>query len=183
MLAPQSPWLTILLGALTAMTALGIDMILPALPALAGAFAVGTDRIQLTLSLFILGYAGGQLIYGPLSDRFGRRPMLLIGTAVYMASGLACAASPSIEVLVVARFVQGLGGCAGPVLARAVIRDHHSGRRASQMLSYITLVFALAPLVAPLIGAALLERFGWPAIFWCLSGFGLLLWLGVVVGF
>ncbi|HUC64195.1 MAG TPA: multidrug effflux MFS transporter [Stellaceae bacterium] len=174
-LKPGSLPFTILLGALTAMTAFATDMSLPALPTLTRSFATSPERVQLTLSFFIFGYGGGQLFYGPLSDRFGRRPMLLAGLAIYTLSGFACAWAPSIEVLVAARLIQGLGGCVGPILGRAIVRDHYSGVHAAQMLSYVTLVFALAPMVAPLLGGALLELFGWPSIFLAFGVFGLLL--------
>jgi MFS transporter, DHA1 family, multidrug resistance protein len=183
MLRPGSPAFTALLGALTAMTAFATDMSLPALPALGRAFAAPPERVQLTLSLFVLGYGAGQLFYGPLSDRFGRRPMLLTGLAVYTLCGFACALAPNIEVLLLARLVQGLGGCVGPILGRAIVRDHWSGVRAAQTLSYVTFVFALAPMVAPLLGGALLERFGWQAIFVAFGVFGIILmactWFGL----
>ena len=183
MLKPESRGLTLLLGALAAMTALAIDMSLPALPTLTRELATSPQSVQLTLNLFILGYAAGQLIYGPLSDRFGRRRMLLIGLTIYTIGGFACAFSPSIEVLVSARLVQGFGACVGPVLGRAVVRDHMTGRRAAQTLSYITVTMALGPLVAPMIGGFLLNRLGWPSIFAFLGVFGLALlgatWLGL----
>jgi DHA1 family bicyclomycin/chloramphenicol resistance-like MFS transporter len=175
MLRPGSPAFTALLGALTAMTAFATDMSLPALPALGRAFAAPPERVQLTLSLFVLGYGAGQLFYGSLSDRFGRRPMLLAGLAIYTLCGFACALAPDIEVLLLARLVQGLGGCVGPILGRAIVRDHWSGVRAAQTLSYVTFVFALAPMVAPLLGGVLLERFGWQAIFAAFGIFGLIL--------
>jgi DHA1 family bicyclomycin/chloramphenicol resistance-like MFS transporter len=182
MLKPESWSLTLLLGALAGMTALAIDMSLPALPTLTRELAASPQSVQLTLNLFILGYAAGQLIYGPLSDRFGRRRMLLTGLTVYTIAGFACALAPSIEVLIAARLVQGFGACVGPVLGRAVVRDHMTGRRAAQTLSYITLTMALAPLIAPTIGGFLLSRLGWPAIFVFFGTFGLALlgatWLG-----
>lgn len=175
MLDPRSLAFSLLLGALTAMTALAVDMSLPALPSLARDFAAPADRVQLTLSLFLLGYAGGQLVYGPLSDRFGRRRLLLFGLGVYTLAGFICAAAPRLEVLVTARLVQGFGACVGPVLGRAVVRDHHTGPRAVQMLSSITMVMSLAPLLAPILGGQLLALFGWRAIFLCLGGIGLAL--------
>jgi DHA1 family bicyclomycin/chloramphenicol resistance-like MFS transporter len=183
MLRPGSLPFTALLGALTAMTAFATDMSLPALPTLTRSFAASPERVQLTLSLFVLGYGGGQLFYGPLSDRFGRRPMLLAGLAIYTLSGFACALAPSIEVLVAARLIQGLGGCVGPILGRAIVRDHYSGVRAAQMLSYVMLVFALAPMVAPLLGGVLLDLFGWPSIFFAFGVFGLALLLVTWLGF
>jgi MFS transporter, DHA1 family, multidrug resistance protein len=183
MLRPGTLPFTALLGALTAMTAFATDMSLPALPTLSRSFAASPERVQLTLSLFILGYGGGQLFYGPLSDRFGRRPMLLAGLAIYALSGFACALAPSIGVLVAARFIQGLGGCVGPILGRAVVRDHYSGVHAAQMLSYVMLVFALAPMVAPLLGGLLLGFFGWPSIFFAFGVFGVALMLVTWLGF
>lgn len=183
MLKPGSLPFTLLLGSLTAMTAFATDMSLPALPTLSRFFAVPPDSVQLTLSLFILGYGGGQLFYGPLSDRFGRRPLLLAGLAVYALCGFACALAPSIHLLIAARLVQGVGGCVGPILGRAIIRDHYSGARAAQMLSYVILVFAVAPMVAPLLGGALLDLFGWRSIFFAFGVFGVLLLLVTWYGF
>ncbi|MGE5200924.1 MAG: Bcr/CflA family multidrug efflux MFS transporter [Acidobacteriota bacterium] len=175
MLRPQSRGLIFLLGALTAVTALAVDMSLPSLPAIAAAFSARPEEVQLTLSLFLVGYAAGQLFCGPLSDRFGRRKVLLAGIAVYALAGFACSLSPSIEILVTARLVQGFGACVGPVLGRAVVRDHMTGPRAAQTLSYITLTMSIAPLVAPMLGGFLLNRFGWQATFVFLGSFGLML--------
>ncbi|HTS93405.1 MAG TPA: Bcr/CflA family multidrug efflux MFS transporter [Stellaceae bacterium] len=175
MLRPQSRGLIFLLGALTAVTALAVDMSLPSLPSIAASFGAEPEQVQLTLSLFLVGYAGGQLFCGPLSDRFGRRRVLLAGIAVYALAGFACALSPGIKILVGARLVQGFGACVGPVLGRAVVRDHMTGPRAAQTLSYITLTMSIAPLLAPMLGGLLLNRFGWPAIFVFLGIFGTLL--------
>jgi len=149
MLKPQSWGLTALLGALAGMTALAIDMSLPSLPTITSRFQASPKSVQLTLSLFMVGYAGAQLFCGPLSDRFGRRRVLIGGLAIYTLAGYACAVSSSIEMLVTARLIQGCGACVGPVLGRAVVRDHMTGPRAVQTLSYITLTMSLAPLVAP----------------------------------
>jgi len=183
MLRPQSRGLTLLLGALTAVTSLAIDMSLPALPTIVAAFAARPEQVQLTLSLFLVGFAGGQLFCGALSDRFGRRKVLLAGIVTYALAGFACALSPSIETLVAARLVQGFGACVGPVLGRAVVRDHMTGARASQTLSYISLTMSVAPLVAPILGGWLLIRFGWQAIFVFLGSFGLLLALATFLAF
>jgi DHA1 family bicyclomycin/chloramphenicol resistance-like MFS transporter len=145
------------------------------MPQLQEYFGAGVSAVQLTLSLFLLGFAAGQLVCGPFSDRFGRRPVLLVGLGVFTAAGLACAASTSIPLLVGARFVQGMGASVGPILARAVVRDLFVGRRASAALSQITQVMILAPLLAPTLGGYMLVFFGWPAIFLVLTGFGVLL--------
>ena len=183
MLRPNTLSFTLLLGALTATTAFATDMSLPALPTLVTVFAASPNEVQLTLSLFVLGYGGGQLVYGPLSDRFGRRPLLLAGLIIYTLAGFACALAPTVGMLVGARFVQGLGGCVGPILGRAIVRDHFSGVRAAQMLSYVTIVFALAPLVAPSVGGLLLDLFGWRAIFLTFGCFGTLLTVATWLGF
>jgi len=183
MLKPESWGLTFLLGALSAMTALAVDMSLPALPTIAAVYRANPETVQLTLSLFLVGYAGGQLFYGALSDRFGRRRMLLAGLAVYTCAGFACAVSPGIAFLVTVRLVQGFGACVGPILGRAVVRDHMTGARAAQTLSYITLVMGMAPLVAPILGGYLLDRIGWQSIFIFLGSFGLILAIATWAGF
>jgi DHA1 family bicyclomycin/chloramphenicol resistance-like MFS transporter len=164
-LAPGSRGFIVLLGALTAITALSIDMSLPAMPTLTAVFAAPTERTQLTLSVFLLGFAASQLVYGPLSDRFGRRPVLLFGLAIYTAGGIACALSPSMEALIAARFLQGLGAAVGRTLGPAIVRDEFQQPRSAQVLSYITVVMTLAPLLAPIAGAHLLVALGWKAIF------------------
>ena len=173
MLKPDSRWLIVLLGALTGLTALSIDMSLPALPALTAVFATTADRAALTLSMFLLGYSVSQLFYGPLSDRFGRKPLILAGLALFTAGGCGCAASAGIGELILWRFVQGLGACAGPILARAVVRDLFERPRSAQILSYMTLVMSLAPLLAPILGGYLLIVH-WRAIFILLAAIGLI---------
>jgi DHA1 family bicyclomycin/chloramphenicol resistance-like MFS transporter len=153
------------LAAVTAVTALSIDMSLPAQPAIARDFGVRSDIAQLTLSLFLVGFASTQIVFGSLSDAFGRLRVLLAGFALFTVAGAACALSPAIEVLLVARFLQGVGASAGPVIARAMVRDTQATSAAARTLSTIVSVLAIAPMIAPLIGAALLDWFGWPAIF------------------
>src|ERR1043166_1687233 len=123
LLAPTSPAFVVLLGALTALTALSIDMSLPALPRLTAVFATTPDKAQLTLSVFLAGFALGQLAYGPISDRFGRRPVLLFGLVVYTLAGLGCALAQSIDQLILCRLLQGAGGCVGRVMGPAIVRD------------------------------------------------------------
>ncbi|MBS1797621.1 MAG: multidrug effflux MFS transporter [Acidobacteria bacterium] len=167
----------VLLAALTGLTALSIDMNLPAMPKLQEVFGAAASTAQLTLSLFLTGFAGGQLVCGALSDRFGRRPVLLGGLVVFAAAGLVCALSPSLPLLIAGRFVQGFGASVGPIIARAVVRDCFDNREASSVLSRITQVMILAPLVAPLAGGYLLVRAGWASIFVVLGAAGVLLLL------
>jgi DHA1 family bicyclomycin/chloramphenicol resistance-like MFS transporter len=172
MLVPGSRAFTILLGALSGLTALSVDMSLPALPRLTAVFATTPDRAQLTLSVFLIGFAVGQLFYGPLSDRFGRRPVLLAGLAIYALGGFGCALSASIDQLVAFRLLQGIGGGVGRVMAPAIVRDAFKAQDGAKILSHITQVVALAPLVAPMIGGLLLAVADWRAIFLVLAACG-----------
>ena len=156
---------TLLLAALTALTSLSIDMSLPAMPELQQTFRAGVSSVQLTLSIFLTGFALGQVVCGPLSDRWGRRPVLLAGLALFTLAGLVCAGSSSLSMLLAARFVQGAGASVGPVVARAIVRDRYDARRASGVLSQITQVMIVAPLLAPTLGGYLLVNLGWQAIF------------------
>src|SRR5487761_432609 len=183
MIRSDSRVLVVLLGAMTALTALAIDMSLPALPALSAEFEASPERGQLTLSLFIIGYAVGQLFHGPLSVRFDRKPILIAGLVIYVGASIVCALSRSIDLLITARLVMGFGGCVGPVLARAVVRDHYGGPHAAQMFSSLTAVFALAPLIAPTVGGWLLVHFSWRAIFVVLTLFAGMLFVVIVFGF
>src|SRR5215813_9387910 len=160
---------------LTAMVALGpisTDLYLPSLPGLARYFDVSVADAQLTLSSFLIGLATAQLIYGPLSDRFGRRPVLLIGLAIYVIASIVCMLSPSVPVLVVARFVQAVGACVGPVLGRAIVRDVHGREGAARVLAYMSAAMALAPAIGPILGGFLEEWFGWRINFLVLVLFG-----------
>jgi MFS transporter, DHA1 family, multidrug resistance protein len=165
MIGPQSRIFVFLLGALMMVNVLSIDMTLPAMPALGAAFSATPEQIQLTLSLYLAGYAAGQIFIGPLSDRFGRRRVLVGALAMYSLATLACAASPRIGILIAARLVQGVFASGGPVMVRAIVRDHFEGARAAHTMSSLTTVFAVGPLLAPIIGGALLVRYGWPSIF------------------
>src|SRR5215218_3282825 len=172
----RRPWLlTLLLAALTGLTSLSIDMSLPAMPQLQETFRAGVSAVQLTLSIFLTGFALGQVVCGPLSDRWGRRPVLLAGLSLFTLAGLVCAASSSLPMLVAARFVQGAGASVGPVVARAIVRDRFDSRRAAAVLSQMTQVMIVAPLLAPTLGGYLLVRTGWPAIFVVLGASGALL--------
>src|SRR5215468_12246592 len=171
---PNSLPVTALLTALVALGPISTDLYLPSLPSLARYFAVGVDDIQLTLSVFLVGLATAQLVYGPLSDRFGRRPVLLVGLAIYVVASIVCMLSPSVPVLVVARFVQAVGACVGPVLGRAIVRDVHGREGAARVLAYMSAAMALAPAIGPILGGFLEEWFGWRANFLALVCYGIL---------
>ena len=181
-LSPGSVWLTVLLGLLIALTPLGTDAVLPALPAIAHAFGAPVSAVQLTITTFFLGIAGGQLAWGPLSDRFGRKPILLAGLALYLAAAIACVSAESVGAIVLWRFVQGLGMSSGPVIARTIVRDLHSHEQAARMLARMMVVFGVVPIAAPLIGAQLLEWWGWRAVFGLLAVMALILLASVAAG-
>jgi DHA1 family bicyclomycin/chloramphenicol resistance-like MFS transporter len=167
--------LTALLAALTGIGPLSTDMYLPSLPAIARELQASAAQVQLTISLYLVGFAVGQLIYGPISDRHGRKPVLLAALAIFCAASFICLFSASVEMLMAARAAQAFGGCGGVVLARAIVRDLYSGRRAGRELSLMTMVMALAPVIAPLIGGGLQTWFGWRANFAVLTAAGLML--------
>ena len=171
--------LLLILGALSAFGPLAIDFYLPSFPALARAFATDVDQVQLSLSAYFVGIALGQLIYGPLADRYGRRGPLLAGVALFTLASLACALAPSLEWLIAARFVQALGGCAGMVVSRAVVRDLCDPLNSARVFSQLMLVMGVAPILAPLGGGLLLQVWGWQAIFLLLALFALLCLLAV----
>lgn len=170
---PRGPALIALLGLLTAFGPMSIDMYLPALPAMRGDLGASTASIQLTMSAFTVGFAVGQLFYGPLSDRVGRRPVVLVGTTVFIVASALCALAPAVEAMVAARALQAFGGGAGAALARAVVRDLYEREEASRVLSLMMLVMLLAPMLAPIAGGQVLVHLGWRAIFWALALFGL----------
>jgi DHA1 family bicyclomycin/chloramphenicol resistance-like MFS transporter len=165
----------LLLTAVVGLGALSIDMFLPSLPAIATAFAAPPATVQLTVTLFLVAFAVAQLVYGPLSDRYGRRGVLIGGLALYTVAGLACAVAPGVGVLVAARVLQALGGGSGPVVARAVVRDLYDRDRAARVFSYMSMAQSLNPMLAPVLGGYVHEAFGWRAVFWVLAGAGALL--------
>jgi DHA1 family bicyclomycin/chloramphenicol resistance-like MFS transporter len=171
-----------LLTAVVGLGALSIDMFLPSLPTIAAAFDAPPATAQLTVTLFLMSFALSQLVYGPLSDRFGRRGALIGGLALYTVSGLACALAPTIGILIGARVLQALGGGAGPVVARAVIRDLYERERAARVFSYMSLVQSLNPMLAPVAGGFVHEAFGWRAVFLVLAGAGALFVLLMAAG-
>lgn len=163
--------LLLILGGLSAFGPLAIDLYLPAFPAIARSFATDTEHVQLSLAAYFVGLALGQLFYGPLADRFGRRPPLLFGLGLFTLASLACALAPTIEWLIAARFAQALGGCAGMVVNRAVVRDICTPIEAARAFSQLMLVMGVAPILAPLAGGWMLLAGGWQLIFVFLAVF------------
>ncbi len=166
--------LILVLGAVVAIGPLSIDLYLPAFPRLQTYFGTDAAAVQFTLAAFFAGIALGQLLYGPISDRFGRRIPLMLGLGGYSLASLACAMSHTIEVLVFWRFVQAMTGCAGMVIARAVVRDLCSPQEMARVLSLLVLVMGVAPILAPFVGSVALTWFDWPAMFVLLALFGAL---------
>jgi len=173
MLRPGTFALTALLAALTAIGPLSTDMYLPSLPDIAHQLNASTAQAQFTISSYLIGFAFGQILYGPISDRHGRKPVLLAAIALYCMATLICMFSTSIEMLIVARAFQAVGGSGGIVLTRAIVRDIYSGARAGRELSVIGSVMALAPVLAPIGGGVLQTAFGWRSVFLTLVAAGL----------
>jgi MFS transporter, DHA1 family, multidrug resistance protein len=167
----------VLLGALTGLTPLAIDAYLPALPSLARDLDASSSATQLSLTALLVGLAVGQLVAGPWSDAVGRRPPVLVGLLGFVAASVACAAAPTVELLVAARFVQGAFGAAGVVCARAVVRDCFEGPDLVRALSRLVLVMGAAPVLAPLLGAQVLRVTSWRGVFGLLAAVGLALLL------
>ncbi|HSR55244.1 MAG TPA: multidrug effflux MFS transporter [Alphaproteobacteria bacterium] len=179
---PESMVMVLLLTVLVAYGAISNNIVLPILPALASEFQVPVGTAMLTISVFFVGFGVGQAFYGSLSDRFGRRPVLMAGVGLYTLGSLGCALAPDMETLMVARLLQGLAAASAQVLARAVVRDLFTPIRAAQVLSLMSAAFAFASAFAPLAGGVFLGWFGWQAVFIALASVGaatfLTLWLG-----
>jgi MFS transporter, DHA1 family, multidrug resistance protein len=165
MLRPGTFALTLMLCMLTGLAPLSTDMYLPSLPAIGLALHAPQAQVQLTMSSFLFGFAAGQIVYGPISDRFGRKPVILVALVLFCAGSIVCATSQSIGTLIFVRFLQSFGGAGSIVLARAVVRDLYSGVRAGHQLSLMGSITAFAPIVAPVIGGFLQIAFGWRASF------------------
>lgn len=176
-------WLGSLLIVLTVFGPISMDLYLPALPALTGELGATTSMAQLTVTACLIGLAGGQLIAGPLSDRFGRRRPLLIGVTAYVIVSALCAVSPSIEALIAARLVQGLAGGVGIVIAQAAGRDIYEGTALIRFYGRLTVMGGLAAVAGPLVGGALTTVMDWRGLFLVLSGIGVAILLAVALGF
>lgn len=172
--APSVGRVTALTALFTALGPITMSMYAPAMPSLAEALNASVGMVQLTLTVYLIAFAAAQLVYGPLSDRFGRRPVLLAGLGIFLVGSAAAAAAPNIELLLVARFVQAVGVCAGSAVARAVVRDLFDGHRAAQVMATLGMALTIAPAVGPVLGGYLDVWVGWRAIFLFQTGFGVL---------
>lgn len=177
MLRPDTFALTALLAFLTSFGPMSVDLYVPSMPAIAVALAAPPAHVQLTISLYLVGLAIGQIIYGPISDRFGRKPIIVLSFALYCAATLICLTSTSIAMLVAGRFLQALGVSGSIVVVRAVVRDLYEGARAGHQLSSMGMLMGFAPIIAPLTGGTLQTAFGWRA------GFVFLIAIGALAGF
>jgi DHA1 family bicyclomycin/chloramphenicol resistance-like MFS transporter len=175
MLRPQTVSFTLLLGALTGISPFSTSMYIPSLPDIARSLEATPAEVQLTISAFLFGLAFGQVVHGPVSDRYGRKPVLVAALAVFCVTSLICAAAWSVQVLFFARAIQAISGASGIVISRAMIRDVHDGVQAARVLSLVGSVMALAPVVGPLVGGVLQDMFGWRAGFFVLAALGLVL--------
>ena len=182
-LSPNSAAMTVLLGALTAVGPMSMDIYLVSVPTMTEAFHASVSQVQLTLSLYMAGFAVGQLIYGPISDGIGRRPALLLGLSLHVVASVVCTLATRIELLIAARLLQSVGVCGCFVVARAVVRDLHTRERAARLMSYMGTVTGMAPIVAPLIGSYLHVAFGWRANFAFVTLYGAVALLVVIFMF
>src|SRR5438046_1401575 len=180
MLKRDQPAMTLLLGALIAVAPLAMDIYLASMPSMTRALSATSEQVQLTLSLYMYAWGASQIFVGPLADRFGRRPALIAGLALFVGASAMCAASRTIEMLIAARVVQAVGMAAVAVVPRAIVRDLYSGDRAAGMLSLMGVVLGIAPIVAPIIGSNLHVWFGWQANFVLVAAYGAIALLCVV---
>ena len=160
----------LILGSLATISPFSIDMYLPGFPAIAEDLNTSIEQVQLSLTSYLVGISVGQLLYGPLLDRYGRKTPLYAGLVVYLLASLACAFTMSAESLIAMRFVQAIGGCAGMVAAQALVRDLFPVNKTAQVFSLITLVIAVSPMIAPTVGGYVTAAFGWHAVFLILAG-------------
>ncbi len=164
-----------LLVAMTALAPVSLQIFIPALPAIQSSFESSAGVTQLVLSLSILANAVATLLYGPLSDRYGRRPVVMVGFIIFIVGSLLSAIAPTIGLLIIARIIQSAGAAAGMVLARAIVRDLYNREEAASVLAYLTMAMVVAPMLAPTFGAVLIDSFDWRAIFVVMAIFGVIL--------
>jgi len=181
-IVPRSTAYIVLLVVLSSFGPLTMSIYTPVMPAVGADLRTGADSVQLTLTTYMLGFAVGQLFYGPLSDRYGRRPVLLGGLLFFAVATIGCAFAPSIDSLILLRVVQGLGAASGSVLGRALTRDAYEFKEMPLVMSWISIGVNVAPAISPSIGGFLGEWAGWRATFWFVGGFVTLLLLVVAVG-
>ncbi|WP_222829235.1 Bcr/CflA family efflux MFS transporter [Terriglobus saanensis] len=155
----------ILLGSLCVVTPFAIDMYLPAFSTIAAQYKTSTAAISLTLSTYLVGFALGQMIYGPLLDRFGRKPPLYVGLTFYILSSVGCASAPTLKLFIALRFLEALGGCVAQVAAVAMVRDFFPVKESARIFSLLFLMIGVSPLAAPTVGSLLMSAFGWRWIF------------------
>lgn len=168
----RAPSHALSLGLLSAIGLFALDMYLPALPTISANLNANSHEVQASLISFFAAMAVSQIVYGPLSDMFGRKQPLYVGLSLYAIGAIGCALSPSIEWLIVFRFLQGMGACAGVVISRAIVRDLHTGPAAAQLMSRLMLVFSVSPILAPLAGSIVTVFGDWRLIFWVMVGAG-----------
>jgi len=173
MAATPTKTLLFLLVAMTALGPMSMQIFLPALPAIRSSYGVSAATAQMTLSVSMLAIALATLAYGPLSDRFGRRPLVILGLAAFLAGSALCAAAPDVWTLIVGRMLQGAGGASGMVLARAIVRDLYDRERSASVIAYLTTAMVIAPMIAPTIGGALTDWWSWRASFLFAGAVGL----------
>ena len=159
----------LILGLLSAIGPFAIDMYLPALPSIGQDLGAENKIVQLSLLAFFISFALSQLVYGPLSDMWGRKAPLYLGIGLFAAASIGCALATNIETLIAFRFLQGIGGAAGMVIPRAIVRDMHTGVQAARLMSLLMLVFSISPILAPLTGSAVIEFYGWRGVFWAVT--------------
>jgi MFS transporter, DHA1 family, multidrug resistance protein len=181
-LAPRSAGYAALLVALGSFGSLTMSIYTPVMPSVGADLGAGSDSVKLTLTTYMLGFAVGQLFYGPMSDRYGRRPVLLVGVSFFIATTLACSLAPSIGSLIGLRVLQGLGAASGAVLSRALTRDAYSAHEMPVVMSWISLGMNISPSIGPTLGGFLGEWLSWRATFWFVGGFGLVLLLVSALG-
>lgn len=179
--ALESRSVAALLVGLVCFGSMSVDLYLPSMPAIAAALHADPSAVQLTLGAFTFGFGTAQLVHGPLSDRFGRRPVLLCGIVLYLVASILCTLADRIELLIAARFLQAFGGCAGPVLGRAIVRDVYPPDQAARMLSLLMVAFTLSPLAAPIAGGYLQVWFGWQSGFVLMAGFAVTMFVLVLL--